>query len=87
MELTKKQVLHIESLLEKNGVKFWDIKIELLDHVVTDVEKRVELGEKFEDAIQNSFISLGWEGNFDEQIFNDPDAGLDYEAEEIPHST
>ncbi|MEP1743738.1 MAG: cation:dicarboxylase symporter family transporter, partial [Kangiellaceae bacterium] len=38
------------------------------------------------DATVATIVSQ-WEGNFDEQIFNDPDAGLDYEAEEIPHST
>lgn len=38
------------------------------------------------DATVATIVSQ-WEGNFDEQIFNDPDAGLDYEAEKIPHST
>tara|TARA_R110002126_G_scaffold291693_1_gene455360 strand:- start:15238 stop:15894 length:657 start_codon:yes stop_codon:yes gene_type:complete len=68
MELTKQQIQHIENRLIKNGVKYWDIRIEMLDHIVSDVEKRMELGENFEDAIQNSFISLGWKGSFESLI-------------------
>jgi hypothetical protein len=66
MELTKEQVQHIESRLVKNGVKYWDIRIEMLDHVVSDVEKRMELGEKFDDATLNSFINLGWNGSLED---------------------
>jgi hypothetical protein len=36
MELTKQQIQHIENRLIKNGVKYWDIRIEMLDHVVSD---------------------------------------------------
>ena len=61
MELTKQQIDH---RLEKNGIKYWDVRIELLDHVVSDVEKRTNLGEKFEDAIYHSFVSLGFNGSF-----------------------
>lgn len=68
MELTKQQIQDIENRLIKNGVKFWDIRIEMLDHVVSDVEKRMQLGEQFDDAIQNSFISLGWNGSFQDVI-------------------
>jgi len=68
MELTKQQIQRIENRLIKNGVKYWDIRIEMLDHVVSDVEQRMQLGEKFEDAIQNSFISLGWKGSFNSLI-------------------
>lgn len=68
MELTKKQIQFIENRLENEGVKFWDIRIEMLDHVVTDVEKRTGLGEKFEDAVQNSFEELGWKGSFKDLV-------------------
>tara|TARA_R110000787_G_scaffold199216_2_gene310275 strand:+ start:15941 stop:16615 length:675 start_codon:yes stop_codon:yes gene_type:complete len=64
MEITKEQIQEIDNRLEKNGVKYWDIRIELLDHVVTDVEVRITKGEIFKEAVQNSFISLGWNGSF-----------------------
>ena len=65
MELTKQQIQHIENRLIKNGVKYWDIRIEMLDHVVSDVEKRMQLGEKFDDATLNAFICLGWTGSLE----------------------
>lgn len=66
MELTKEQIKYIDHRLENEGIKYWDIRIEMLDHVVSDVEKRMQLGEQFNDATQNSFISLGWNGSFED---------------------
>lgn len=63
MELTKTQIQEIDTRLKKDGIKYWDIRIEILDHVVTDVENRLDNGEELEKAITNSFISLGWNGN------------------------
>lgn len=71
MELTQKQIKYIEDRLIKDGVKYWDIRLEILDHVVTDVEKRIDLGEKFRVAVQNSFISLGWKENFNGSCFEE----------------
>ncbi|QTE21561.1 hypothetical protein [Polaribacter cellanae] len=65
MELKKDQIQFIDHRLENEGVKYWDIRIEMLDHVVTDVEKRIELGESFNDAVNNSFIFSGWNGSFE----------------------
>lgn len=67
MELTKEQVQYIDHRLENDGIKFWDIRIEMLDHVVLDVEKNLkpENSEyEFKEIVQNSFESLGWKENF-----------------------
>ena len=64
MELTKEQIQYIDDLLKKEGIKYWDIRIEMIDHVVLDVEKRMDFGVKFDEAIQSSFESLGWRENF-----------------------
>jgi hypothetical protein len=64
IELTKEQVQYIDRRLENEGVIYWDVRIELLDHVVSDIEKRTNLAEKFEDAIYPSFVSLGFNGSF-----------------------
>ncbi|TXD50594.1 MULTISPECIES: hypothetical protein [unclassified Polaribacter] len=63
MELTKEQILHIENRLEKNGIKYWDIKIEILDHIVSDIEKRLTIGELYKSALENSFYALGFHGD------------------------
>lgn len=69
MELTKEQIQFIENRLENDGVKYWDIRIEMLDHVVTDAENRINDGETFKKAVQNSFVSLGWKENFNGSNF------------------
>lgn len=69
MELTKEQIRQIDIRLENNGIKYWDIRIEMLDHVVTDVENSMEKGETLENAISNSFISLGWKKNYNGSNF------------------
>ncbi|UAM97662.1 hypothetical protein K8354_15365 [Polaribacter litorisediminis] len=58
MELSKKQIQYIENRLEKNGITYWDIRLELLDHVVSDIESRLEIGESYNSALENSFYSL-----------------------------
>jgi len=65
MELTKKQVQFIDHRLETEGIKYWDIRIEMLDHVVSDVEQKLkpENSEyEFKEMVQASFIDLGWKG-------------------------
>jgi len=60
MQLTKQQIDYIENRLIENGVKYWDIRIELLDHVVSDVESKLQDIDDFDKIVQNSFIGLGW---------------------------
>ncbi|MAD97461.1 MAG: hypothetical protein CMB99_09070 [Flavobacteriaceae bacterium] len=65
MELSKEQVEFIEKRLVEDGVKYWDIRIEMLDHVVSDVENQMNLGASFDHALQSAFEKLGWDGSFD----------------------
>lgn len=65
MEISKEQIQSIENRLEKNGINYWDIRIEILDHVVSDIENRLEKGESYKSAIENAFFSLGLSGNLD----------------------
>ena len=67
MELTKEQILFIDHRLENDGIKFWDIRIEMLDHVVSDIENRLILTASeydFKALVQDSFENLGWKENF-----------------------
>lgn len=63
MELTKQQVASIDQHLCENGVKYWDIRIEMLDHIVTDVENRMHSGKTFEVAKGEALAQIGWSGN------------------------
>ena len=72
MELTKKQIQFIDHRLENDGVKYWDIRIEMLDHIVTDVEsilkpKNTEC--QFKEIVQEAFVSMGWKENFNGSSF------------------
>ena len=74
MELTKEQIHYIDSRLENEGVKYWDIRIEMLDHVVSDVEKnsKPENSEyEFKEIVQNAFVALGWKENFNGSGFEE----------------
>lgn len=67
MELTKQQIQFIDNRLENEGVKYWDIRIEMLDHVVSDIEQKLKSENseyEFKEMVQESFISLGWKENF-----------------------
>lgn len=67
MELTKKQIQFIDSRLESEGVKYWDIRIEMLDHVVSDIERKLKPENskyEFKEMVQESLASLGWKENF-----------------------
>ncbi len=67
MELSKEQIQYIDHRLENEGVKYWDIRIEMLDHIVSDVEKTLkpENSEyEFKEIVQDSFVALGWKENF-----------------------
>lgn len=68
MKLTKEQIDYIENRLIKNGIKYWDIRIELLDHVVSDVESKLETQEDFKKTVHTSFVFLGWNGSFEDVI-------------------
>ncbi|WP_397444815.1 hypothetical protein [Polaribacter sp. R77954] len=72
MELTRQQIKYIDHRLENEGIKYWDIRIELLDHVVSYVEQKLkpENSEyEFKEFVQESFESLGWRENFNGDAF------------------
>lgn len=67
MELTKQQIQFIDHRLENEGIKYWDIRIEMLDHAVSEVETKItpETTEyEFKELVQDAFENLGWKENF-----------------------
>ena len=52
MKLTKEEIKFIDNYLIKNEVKFWDVRLELLDHIVSAVEdKMTNEGISFNEAL------------------------------------
>ena len=42
MKLTKDEIKYIDNYLLKNEVRFWDVRLELLDHIVSSVEDKID---------------------------------------------
>ena len=45
MKLTKEQIQYIDNRLKKEGIKYWDIRIEMVAHVVSDLEKNAKTSD------------------------------------------
>lgn len=76
MELTKEQIQFIDHSLENEGIKYWEIRIEMLDHIVSDVEKKLKPENteyQFKEIVQESFVALGWKENFNGSNFPNRD--------------
>jgi len=41
MELTKEQILQVEGFLHKKKFNFIDLKVEILDHIISDIESKI----------------------------------------------
>jgi hypothetical protein len=52
MKLTKEDIQFIDQYLIKNDIKFWDVRTELLDHIVSAVEDKIgKEGISFNEAL------------------------------------
>ena len=75
MKLTKEQITYIDAYLKHHKVKYWDIRIELLDHIVTNVEALMDEGISFDDAmieVHKSFgnnMTMFWNSGIEYGIF------------------
>ncbi|MDG1041141.1 MAG: hypothetical protein P8H13_02285 [Polaribacter sp.] len=52
MELTTNQIQEIETYIKSKDVDYIDLKIEILDHLISDVEHKINKGFSFESALQ-----------------------------------
>lgn len=64
MELTKEQIKYIDNQIEKYGVEYWDVRVELVDHTVSYVENNLKRKEDFKKIVHKAFVRLGWKGTF-----------------------
>lgn len=60
MKLTQEEIQYIDDYLRKSGVQFWDVRLEILDHVATGVEEKMtHESMSFEEALEAITISFG----------------------------
>lgn len=64
MKLTKEQLARIRSFIQQKGFNYIDVQMEILDHVASSVEERMEADQhlKFEDAITQTHEAFGPDG-------------------------
>ena len=52
MKLSKEEITYIDDYLIKSGVKYWDVRLELLDHIINAVEDLMKQeGYSFNEAL------------------------------------
>ena len=68
IKLSKDQVENIENYLKHHKIKYWDVQLELLDHIICDVEKFLGQGLDFDEALEevhkdfgNKVLFYAWE--------------------------
>jgi len=81
--LSKEQILYIDDYLKHHKVKYWDIRIELLDHIVSSVEEKIDKGISFDDAMTGVHQNFGnsmkmlWNTGVEYSIFANGDGYKD----------
>ena len=65
MELTTQQIHQIETYLQKRKVDFIDLRVEILDHMISDIESLLQKNYSFENAFK--ITTLKWEKHFTER--------------------
>lgn len=63
MKLSKEQIQSLEHRLQKNGLTYWDISIEILDHLASEIETKMSNKEPYESAVDNAFQKLNLLGD------------------------
>lgn len=62
MEFTTKQIQYIDKVLEKGGIKYWDLRIEMIDHILSGIEEDTTEGS-FETKVQAALKRIGWDND------------------------
>lgn len=64
MEITTAQILQVENYLAKKKFEFIDLKVEVLDHMISDIEHLLTKNRSFEIAFKMTILK--WEQHFRE---------------------
>jgi hypothetical protein len=57
MKLTNQQIETIEETLVLNGVVYDDIKLELIDHIATEIESEASIESKLFETVLRGLIA------------------------------
>jgi hypothetical protein len=63
MELTNEQIQQVESYLDKKSFDFIDLKVEILDHMISDIESFIDKEYSFENAFKATILK--WNKHFE----------------------
>ena len=74
MELTKSQIQQIDNRLKSGGIKYWDLRLEIIDHIATDLEQNSKSND-FNKELNNSLKRIGYLNNENLQMgaFQEPE--------------
>jgi len=61
MTLNKEQLLAIKSFIEKRGIIYLDVQMEILDHVASSIEEKITTNPSlnFEEVLKQTHLSFG----------------------------
>jgi|GEM_PF-2356995 hypothetical protein len=59
MLLDQSQIKYIDDYLKHHKIDYWDIRIELLDHIVSKVEALMDHGKTFESSLEEVHVGFG----------------------------
>jgi hypothetical protein len=62
MELSKEQIQRVENYLEKRRFDFIDLKVEVLDHMISDIESYLDKDYSFENSFKITILK--WDKHF-----------------------
>ncbi|MCI2229492.1 hypothetical protein MC378_09970 [Polaribacter sp. MSW13] len=62
MELTNEQVQQVENYLDNKSFDFIDLKLEILDHLISDIESFIDKGFSFDNAFKATVLK--WDKHF-----------------------
>lgn len=52
MKLSEQQIQYINNYLQRSGLKYWDVRMEILDHIVVAVEEKMQQSDAlFKEAL------------------------------------
>ncbi len=62
MKLTKSEIQFIDDHLKTQGIGYWDIRLEMVDHIACKIEER-QGSYDFNHVFDETIDELGWTGN------------------------
>jgi hypothetical protein len=61
MEIRKEHLQIIDDHFKNNGIKYWDLRIEMIDHLVSDIEQN-SISQDFKSEFSQSLKRANWQG-------------------------